>query len=158
MIFASPWPSSSPSVRPSPICKMATQTNNPVAIHDICNICRVKYGETNNNNGSVEVPMLLPCGHIVGNNCIDTYRKSRSQACPDCTMPLLYRGCGHEIPLVPFDGSQRQQVIEREEVPNKCVLVWYIFRVFLLQENVGFQVWLPAKRSIHSTNTTLTFF
>jgi hypothetical protein len=65
-----------------------------------CNICNSHFGETNENE-IAEKPVMLPCGHIFGNNCIRIWMLTSGgdtpPTCPYCRFQLAYPGCGHLI-------------------------------------------------------------
>jgi hypothetical protein len=91
-----------------------------------CMICHVKYGNENphgahgvnirvpgppgqntsfqwvdiHNFGATEIAVRMPCGHIVGSNCIVPYF-----FCPRCQTSLLYTVCNHRIPLQIVQGA-----------------------------------------------------
>ncbi len=80
-----------------------------------------------------EYALVLPCGHLVGDQCMRTWRKhqerdtGRPPRCPLCKYSLQFKGCGHAItgvlaPVYPCDdvGQVPLTVPEGGRVPDQC--------------------------------------
>jgi hypothetical protein len=107
---------------------MAAPMEAPVRKEDKCGLCGLGYGDLDVANGSDEISVLLPCGHVYGNICIQARRQARnySQACPGCQKSLLYQGCGHEVKVLHVTAAQRHEGVRGEGVPYRCTEVYII--------------------------------
>lgn len=75
-----------------------------------CIICSTAWGQKQNWSESVEKPVLLPCGSVIGKECIADHFHMGSEEndetdgrlCPHCQQKLWYSQCGHSVTLRPL--------------------------------------------------------
>ena len=70
-----------------------------VAIEDVppescrCPICQIKYLEEDSDSGYTELPIILPCNHIIGRHCLTRWLKptpgGNANTCPLCRLELF---------------------------------------------------------------------
>ncbi|KAK3353025.1 hypothetical protein B0T25DRAFT_199433 [Lasiosphaeria hispida] len=48
------------------------------------------------------IPVLLPCGHVFGQACLENWLDNPNPACPACKIALVYPVCGHNIQSRPL--------------------------------------------------------
>ena len=73
------------------------ETLPTVALKDLgddteCVVCMEKFGNKTADKGEVERPVRLPCSHVVGSFCIESWvspRKETRNTCPVCRHQLF---------------------------------------------------------------------
>lgn len=79
-----------------------------------------------------ELTIILPCGHVIGQDCLNTLRGSMNHSlCPKCSGSLKYR-CGHFYEDLPAPESlQDLRSLRFSAPPSKCdCCLWKEFREF----------------------------
>ncbi|KAI1400501.1 hypothetical protein F4819DRAFT_497311 [Hypoxylon fuscum] len=78
-----------------------------------------------------ELMTVLPCSHILGAKCFDSWCETRKDQnlhpeCPFCRYPLIHQECGHNIqirqydPRFPRQGQLPLTITEGGFVPDYC--------------------------------------
>jgi len=81
-----------------------------------CVLCYCVFG-TPNTEGKFEVPVMLRCGHVVGEHCISVW----TPACPRCGTTMIYEDCGHRVPLRPAGNILNAQMTRKIIQHRKCL-------------------------------------
>lgn len=82
---------------------LPTEELGPDVTEKDCPICLSEYGTGSPN----DVPVKLPCGHILGADCMHTWLNSGKNTCPQCRHQVFNR----PVPLGLF-SHQHLQLLE----------------------------------------------
>jgi hypothetical protein len=94
---------------------------------DICTCSVLKFRAPGKQSDST--PVVLPCGHVFGLNCLDAYLEDedvkKAPKCPTCRLDLKYELCPHNVNyrVINTDTVHRlpPTIVEGGAIPDQCL-------------------------------------
>lgn len=121
-------PSVSYALSPEETAAMRAIEHDPLKTCQICNEPHLMPRP----DGTIEVPSILPCGHVFGSLCISRWLEvsSLNKDCPHCRRAMQYKGCGCGVKALPLELApgllslnlelEKPEPVKEDEMPDKC--------------------------------------